>query len=118
MGTLKYIAPEARTPIMHRSTPLTHRYSRSDTRSRAYSKVGTLTYIAPEVLHNYGGGYDARKADVFSAGVVLYALLTGRFPYAAPPRDAPREEMAAGISRMLKDIGARRYQLPGERGFS
>ena len=94
-------------------------YSRSDQRfSKARSKVGTLTYIAPEVLHNSGGGYDAQQADVFSCGVVLYAMLTGRFPFAAPPRNTPRAELAAAISSMVRDIAARRYARPADLGLS
>ena len=39
--------------------------------------VGTLTYMAPEVLSTTRGGYDARGADVWSIGVCLYGMLTG-----------------------------------------
>jgi serine/threonine protein kinase len=52
-----------------------------------------LDYMAPEVVHSTKGGYDARAADVWSAGVVLYCMLTGRFPFAAPPADAQGKNM-------------------------
>jgi serine/threonine protein kinase len=42
-----------------------------------FSKVGTLNYMAPEVLATTRGGYDARAADVWSIGVCLYGMLTG-----------------------------------------
>ena len=55
---------------------------------------GTSYYIAPEVLT--GGPYD-EQADVWSAGVVLYALLCGR-----PPFDGGRTE---AIFRQIVDDG-------------
>ena len=40
--------------------------------------VGTLSYAAPEVL---GGHYDAFKADLWSIGVLLFVVLSGKFPF-------------------------------------
>ena len=45
--------------------------------------VGSQSYIAPEVIA--GEGYDGFTADMWSCGVVLFALLAGAFPYDSEP---------------------------------
>jgi len=54
--------------------------------------VGTLAYMAPEQLHSHVE-IDGR-ADVFSAGVILYEMLTGRRPFDA-------DSSAAMLARIL-----------------
>ncbi|VUZ97942.1 serine/threonine protein kinase, putative [Plasmodium vivax] len=44
--------------------------------------VGTLSYAAPEVLGcNTTCGYSSQKADVWSLGIILYAMLFGLLPF-------------------------------------
>jgi serine/threonine-protein kinase len=46
--------------------------------TKTSSTVGTLAYMAPEMLR--GGEVDAR-VDIFSFGVVLFEIFTGRYPF-------------------------------------
>lgn len=46
--------------------------------TRTSSTVGTLAYMAPEQIQ--GGEVDARS-DIFSFGIVLFEMLTGRTPF-------------------------------------
>ena len=54
--------------------------ARLSTANPQHMLVGTLAYIAPELIE----GRDATpRADVFSFGIILYELLTGRHPFQA-----------------------------------
>ena len=51
---------------------------RFDKQELTFKKCGTVGYTAPEIL--IGRKYD-EKIDMFSLGVVMYILLTGKEPF-------------------------------------
>lgn len=77
--------------------------------------TATAAYVAPELVTD--GRADAR-GDVYSAGIVLFEMLTGRVPYeAATPAEVawqhvdhqvpPPSTCAAGVPPVLDDLVAR-----------
>lgn len=54
------------------------------------TKVGTPYYLAPEVLESRP--YD-EKADLWSAGVILFQLISGRVPFPARTEAELRERV-------------------------
>jgi calcium-dependent protein kinase len=69
----------------------------SDQNHKMTTKVGTAYYVSPEVL---AGDYD-EKCDVWSAGVILYILLTGE-----PPFNGPND------NDIYKKILAKKFSFP------
>jgi hypothetical protein len=64
--------------------------------------LGTPSYMAPEQFRD-AGSVDAR-ADIYSAGVLLYECLTGRKPFAAPSLPEMLERIRKGRYEKLRKI--------------
>ncbi|XP_022890998.1 CBL-interacting protein kinase 18-like [Olea europaea var. sylvestris] len=58
-----------------------------------HTACGTPAYIAPEVIRQRG--YDGSRADIWSCGVILFAMLAGYLPF----KDSNLMEMYRKISR-------------------
>lgn len=56
------------------------RFTRSETRTITDKAIGSVHYISPEQA--YGKPVDGRS-DIYSVGIVLYEMLTGRLPFEA-----------------------------------
>jgi serine/threonine protein kinase len=83
-------------------------------------EMGTIAYMAPERL----SGIAAPSNDIFSLGVILHQMLTGRVPTTTPPEpgsQAPRlaEPLARVVRRCVTANPAERYATADEllKGF-
>lgn len=74
------------------------------------SRVGTPDYMAPEVVRNRDGYYDAKMSDIWSCGVVLYVMLVGNYPFSQPEDSRYTEEVRQ--RHVLNRIVALQYRLP------
>eukprot|EP01062_Namystynia_karyoxenos_P007009 TRINITY_DN1245_c0_g2_i1.p1 TRINITY_DN1245_c0_g2~~TRINITY_DN1245_c0_g2_i1.p1 ORF type:complete len:334 (+),score=131.08 TRINITY_DN1245_c0_g2_i1:100-1002(+) len=61
---------------------------------------GTPNYMAPEVLKEQG--YDGKKADLWSSGVILYAMMAGYLPFDDPNMNVLCDKIEAGDYRMSR----------------
>ena len=68
--------------------------------------VGTLGYMSPEQL---GAGEVTAAADVFSLGVVLYEIVSGRRPFSGSTQ---AEVISSILHRMPRALGELRGEIP------
>ncbi len=103
-------------------------------RTHAGEILGTLAYMSPEQVSGDSSDVDTRS-DVYSLGVILYDLLTGKLPHDVrglnlaeaarrirdeePPSIATHDSQLRGevewiVAKCLEKDRARRYQSAGE----
>ena len=63
---------------------------------------GTPAYIAPEIIKDKG--YRGFKADLWSAGVVLFAMLYGTVPFKAASMEELHSLILRGVYTLKEDI--------------
>lgn len=66
------------------------------------SRSGTPAYMAPEVIRQ---AY-TEKADIWSAGIMMYQLLTGKFPFWDNVRDCTLQQVWKSILTEMVDFEA------------
>jgi len=75
--------------------------------TESFSTKGTIAYMAPEIIRGQPGDH---RADIWSLGVVLFEMLTGRLPfkgdYPEPMMYSIVNEEPESLSQYLKDIPA------------
>ena len=100
------------------------RFANSETRTITDKAIGSVHYISPEQAR---GGVTDKKSDIYSVGVMLYEMLTGRLPFESDNavsvaimqmQQDPRRprELNDQIPEGLEDITLRAMQKdPAER---
>lgn len=74
-----------------------------------YDQCGTPAYIAPDILKN--NGYEGPQVDIWSAGVVLYAMLSGMVPFKAHDMNKLHELILNGDYEALDNISKEAMNL-------
>jgi len=74
-----------------------------------YQRYGTPVYVAPEILKDQG--YEGPPVDIWSAGVVLYALLYENFPFSGNTVEDLEKNIQKGKYILPTDISSEARDL-------
>lgn len=78
------------------------------------TRCGSDDYAAPEVI--LGQPYDGKAIDVWSMGVLLYALLEARLPFDPPPGASDALRMRSRTSHRIARVEWRWIEYAGDDG--
>ncbi|CDF34320.1 Serine/threnine protein kinase [Chondrus crispus] len=62
-----------------------------------HTNCGSPHYCAPEVWNGTQDGYDGRKNDAWSCGIILYVMLTGKQPFYDDDDEVLLEKVSEGV---------------------
>ncbi|WP_178667773.1 Stk1 family PASTA domain-containing Ser/Thr kinase [uncultured Eubacterium sp.] len=82
------------------------RFSRSDTKTLTEQAIGSVHYISPEQAK---GEYTDEKADIYSIGVVLYEMLSGKVPFEA---DSAVSVALMQVNKNAEDLRSANPDIP------
>lgn len=70
------------------------------------TNCGSPHYCAPEVWNGAQDGYDGRKNDAWSCGIILYVMLTGKQPFFDEDDDTLLEKVNSGEIEYPKHLSS------------
>ena len=76
-----------------------------DPEGLSHTPCGSPCYASPECLS--GRPFDGRKSDVWSCGVILYAMVTGQLPWTKRNQPQLFQQIRSGDFRICRDLIAR-----------
>jgi len=69
----------------------------TDQREVIREQCGTPAYISPEIMQDMG--YKGFKSDIWSLGIILFALVCGTLPFKAASIDLLKSAIISGVYR-------------------